>query len=222
MHEFPLPAIENVAPEDIERLSLSIIEAEVPEPRPFAGDAWLVVRRMIHASADFELLSLAAFHPEATAAGIAAIGAGALVFADTRMCACGMPARRLEPLGGKVVCLLDDPRVAAAARVGGVTRAKAAVDLAVAEYAPDVYVIGNAPTALLALLGHVAAGRAMPRLVIGMPVGFVNAAQSKAHLEAQDAVPFITVRGRKGGSSLAASAFNALAERALAERRREG
>jgi precorrin-8X/cobalt-precorrin-8 methylmutase len=220
MTQIPLPAIEHVAPEDIERLSLSMIESEVPEPRPFAGDEWQVVRRMIHASADFELLSLTRFHPAATAAGIAAIGSGACVFADTKMCACGMPERRLAPLGGRVFCLLDDPRVTAAAAASGVTRARAAVDLAVAEHVPDIYVIGNAPTALLALLEHIRSGRARPRLVIGMPVGFVNAAESKAYLAAQDAVPYITVQGRKGGSPLAASAFNALAELALAGRGR--
>jgi precorrin-8X/cobalt-precorrin-8 methylmutase len=107
---------------------------------------------------------------------------------------------------------MADAETAVLARDRGTTKARAAVDLAVERLAPAVWVIGNAPTALLRLLEHIDAGRALPALVVGMPVGFVNAAESKELLLAQERVPYVTLRGRKGGSALAASVINALAE----------
>lgn len=220
-------------PEDIERESFRLIDAEVPEPRPFAGPAWEVVRRMIHATADFELLSLARFHPGAIEAGLTALAAGAVMVTDTEMARMGIPQRRLEPLGCRAVCLIGDPRAAEAARREGTTRTAAAVDLAVdlargpgivaeTPHAPLVFVIGNAPTALLRLVDHMRAGRVRPALVAGMPVGFVNAAQSKARLadfgDTPAGVPYITIQGRKGGSTSAAAAVNALLELALKRR----
>jgi len=204
---------------DIEAESFRIIDAEVPEPRPFVGEQWEVVRRMIHTTADFEMLELARLHPRAVEAGVAALLRGCRIFTDTEMAHAGIPDRRTTPLGCTVDCLMRDPEVQALSRTQGVTRARAAVDFAVERLHPDLYVIGNAPTALLRLLEHIAAGRARPALIVGMPVGFVNAAESKELLMAQDAVPYIAVAGRKGGSALAASVVNALAEIAL--RRRE-
>jgi precorrin-8X/cobalt-precorrin-8 methylmutase len=221
-------------PDDIERASLAIIDSEVPEPRPFAGAQWEVVRRMIHATADFELLSLVRLHPRAVEAGLTALAAGAVIVTDTRMARMGIPERRLTPLGCRVACLIDDPRAAPAAGSEATTRTAAAVDLAVKlsggpgivdgmPGAPVIFVIGNAPTALLRLLEHMRAGRIRPALVVGMPVGFVNAAQSKALLaeygDTAHGVPYLTVMGRKGGSTSAAAAVNALLEVAL---RRQG
>jgi len=205
--------------EDIEAESLRIIESEVPEPRPYAGGEWLVVRRMIHTTADFELLDLVRFHPEAVEAGRSALAGGCTLVTDTEMARVGIPDRRMDALSCSVRCLMRDPEVLALSQAQGTTRARAAVDFAVeridAPRGPAIWVVGNAPTALLRLLEHVEAGRAEPALIIGMPVGFVNAAESKALLMAQTKIPYIAIQGRKGGSALAASAVNALAELVL-------
>ena len=115
-------------PQDIESRSFEIIESEVPEPRPFAGSEWLVVRRLIHTSADFEMLRLVQFHPGAVRAGIAALAGGALVVTDTEMARMGISSDRMDRLGCRVVCAIRDPDVAEAARKRGTTRAEAAVD----------------------------------------------------------------------------------------------
>jgi precorrin-8X/cobalt-precorrin-8 methylmutase len=199
-----------VPPEEIEPRSLAIIDAEVPEPRPFAGDEWAVARRMVHTTADFDLLNHIRFHPGAVCAGREALLAGADIVTDTRMALAGIPSRRLTPLCCTARCLMDEARVAARARAEGVTRAWAAVDEVMDGGGADIFVIGNAPTALYRLLERVARGARPPKLVVGMPVGFVNAAESKDLLLAQDAVPYIAVAGRKGGAALAASVGNAL------------
>lgn len=205
--------------EDIEAESMRIIESEVPEPRPFAGDEWLIVRRMIHTTADFGLLDLVRFHPLAVAAGKRALAAGCTLITDTEMARAGIPERRMAALGCTVRCLMREPEILALAQAQGSTRARVAVDFAVEHIdpprGPAIWVIGNAPTALLRLLEQIEAGRAEPALIIGMPVGFVNAAESKALLLAQSRIPYIVVEGRKGGSPLAASAVNALAELVL-------
>ena len=200
---------------DIEAESLRIIESEVPEPRVYAGDEWLVVRRMIHTTADFELLDLVRFHPRAVEAGKRALAGGCTLVTDTEMARAGIPDRRMDALSCTVRCLMRDPEVLALSKELGCTRARAAVDFAIERIKPAIWVIGNAPTALLRLLEHIEAGRAEPALVIGMPVGFVNAAESKALLMAQSRVPYIAIAGRKGGSALAASVVNALAEMLL-------
>ncbi|MHC1701902.1 MAG: precorrin-8X methylmutase [Humidesulfovibrio sp.] len=208
--------------EDIEAESMRIIESEVPEPRAFAGDEWLVVRRMIHTTADFGLLDLVRFHPLAVEAGRRALAAGCTLVTDTEMARAGIPERRMAALGCSVRCLMRDPEVLALSQAEGTTRARAAVDFAIERIAPPagpaIWVIGNAPTALLRLLEHIKAGRAAPALIIGMPVGFVNAAESKALLMAQSRIPYIAIEGRKGGSALAASAVNALAELVLSKK----
>ena len=197
--------------QDIEAESLRIIESEAPEPRAYAGDQWLVVRRMIHTTADFGLLELVRFHPLAVEAGRRALAAGCTLVTDTEMARAGIPDRRMDALACTVRCLMRDPEVLALSQAQGTTRARAAVDFAVEQIRPAIYVIGNAPTALLRLLEHVEAGRAEPALIIGMPVGFVNAAESKALLLAQSRIPYIAIEGRKGGSALAAVAFGASA-----------
>ena len=202
-------------PMDIENESMRIIEAEVPEPRAFAGLEWLVVRRMIHTSADFEMLDLVRFSPGAVEAGVAALAGGCRVFTDTEMARCAIPVRRMEPLGCTVTCLMNDPEVAERARREGITRARAAVDKAAQDMAGGIVVVGNAPTALLRLMELLDGGLAAPALVVGMPVGFVNAAESKDLLSRRTDVPFVTIRGRKGGSPLAGCVVNALADRTL-------
>lgn len=197
-------------PEEIEAESFRIIDFEVPKPRLFAGEKWEIVRRMIHTTADFEMIDLVRFHEKAVDSGINALKKGAKIVTDTEMAKRGIPVRRIDPLGSTVHCLMNDERVISRAKAEGITRAKAAVDIAVNEIKPEIYVVGNAPTALIRLVEHFDAGRANPALVVGMPVGFVNAAESKALLMSRD-IPYIAIEGRKGGSALAASVVNALA-----------
>ncbi|MFH1915164.1 MAG: precorrin-8X methylmutase [Pseudomonadota bacterium] len=209
--DFPLQNF--FSPDEIEAESLRIIDAEVPQPRPFSGEKWQIVRRMIHTTADFELLKLVRFHPDAVRSGLEALRAGAKIVTDTEMARQGIPVRRLDPLGASVHCLMNDERVVARARAENITRATAAVDMAVdmavGEIRPNIFVVGNAPTALIRLVERLDAGMPAPALVVAMPVGFVNAAESKALLMSRP-VPFIAIEGRKGGSALAASVINAL------------
>ncbi len=202
----------------IEHESLRIIESEVPEPRPYQGDEWRVVRRMIHTSADFDLLRLVRFSPTATQAGCQALKNACALYTDTEMARCAIPLRRMRPLGCSVTCLMNAPEVARKAKEEGTTRAKAAIDLEAPHMQGAIVVIGNAPTALLRLLELAKQGLAAPALVVGMPVGFVNAAESKALLIQEAPFPFITIEGRKGGSPLAGSVVNALAEIVLAQK----
>lgn len=205
----------NAAGLEIETESMRIIDVEVATPRPFAGPEWTVVRRMIHASADFELLELVRFHPSAVTAGLEALVRGCPVVTDTRMALAGLSSRLYVPLGCSLHCLIDDPRTLDQARASGSTRAAAAVDVAAREYGDAVWLVGNAPTALLRLLELADAGSVEPALVVGMPVGFVQAEESKQALLEHARIPSILIRGRKGGSALAAAALNGLAGLAL-------
>lgn len=195
-------------PQEIEQESFRRIEAAVGA-HGLPDRQWAVVRRMIHASAEVELLSLVRFHPEAIAAGVAALRQGRPVFTDTRMLLAGI-SNRLGRQGNPAQCLLDEPGVAALARERGLTRSAAAVEQAKGKLPDSIVAIGNAPTALRRLLGLLAQGMAPPALIIGMPVGFVDAAESKEALLSVTC-PYITLIGPKGGSALAASALNALA-----------
>ncbi|OPX36201.1 MAG: precorrin-8X methylmutase [Desulfobacteraceae bacterium 4484_190.1] len=201
-----------VEPHDIEKRSFEIIDSEVPEPRPFKGKEWRVVRRMIHTTADFELLSLAVFHPNALKSGMEALKSGCIIVTDTEMARKGITVRRMEKLGCRVKCYINDPDVKETALRKKTTRALAAVDHAASCLNHHIFVIGNAPTALLRLLDLIEKGRCKPALIVGIPVGFVNAAESKELLLNQNQIPFITIRGRKGGSALAATVINELAE----------
>ncbi|MFZ5586772.1 MAG: precorrin-8X methylmutase [Thermodesulfobacteriota bacterium] len=206
----------NLPPDEIERRSFAIIDAEAG-PHAWEPAAWSVVRRMIHTTGDFSWAHTVRMSPNAIAAGVAALRAGRPVYADTRMAQAGMSKALLSRWSVEALCLVDAPSVAAAAKAGGATRSLVAVDLSLERMQGGVYAIGNAPTALFRLLEHIAAGRARPALVIGLPVGFVNAAESKQALCESAGVEFITALGRKGGSNLAASVVNALA-RLAAER----
>ena len=199
----------NLPPEEIERLSMSIIDREAPEHN-WDSRSWSIIRRMIHTTGDFCWAECVRMHPQALEAGLTALKEGRVIITDTRMAQAGISQRRLDAWGGRVECLISDPETAQRARRLGATRAAAAVDLALHKHQEAIYVIGNAPTALFRLLEHVEAGRARPAMVVGLPVGFVNAAESKQAL-AQSQCPHITSMGRKGGSAVAASVINALA-----------
>jgi len=195
-------------PERIEELSFQIIEQEAGE-HGFQDEQWQIVRRMIHTSADFEYIHTVSFHPEAVPIGLKAIESGAEVFTDTNMALAGINARALTAFGCSTNCLIGDPAVASVAAKTGSTRASAAVDAVLERIDGCVYVIGNAPTALLRLLEVIREHDISPALVIGFPVGFVNAAESKDELM-RSGLPFISNHGRKGGSNIAASVVNAL------------
>jgi precorrin-8X/cobalt-precorrin-8 methylmutase len=204
-----------IPPREIEERSFAIIESEVPDPKPFAGEEWLIARRLIHTSADFDLLRNLCFHPRAVQAGVDALKRGGFIVTDTEMARVGMTRRRLESLGSTVECYINHPDVVASAEREGSTRSAAAVDHAVARITGAIVAVGNAPTALLRLLQRMEKGDCRPALIVGMPVGFVNAEESKELLILQKETPYITIRGRKGGSNLAAAVINQLAEIAL-------
>ena len=212
-------------PQDIERRSFALIDAAVPEPRPFSGALWTVARRCIHTLGDVDIVDSLRLSAEGVARGIAALRRGCTIFTDTRMAAAGMPQRRLEPLGVTVEPMMALPRLAERAAAAGVTRARAAVELLSPRMGGQIVVIGNAPTALLALLEYLDGmpedSPAIPALIVGMPVGFVNAAQSKEWLS-RTRWPQCTLLGCKGGSAVAAACVNALAELALAGREEAG
>ncbi len=209
---------ERLEPGEIETRSFAVIDTETPVPRPFEGKQWRIVRRMIHTTADFELLSLVRFHPDAVSKGMAALKNGCLVVTDTEMAHMGISERRMTPLGCRVECHMGDAAVKEKALREKSTRALAAVDAVLNRLEGGIYVVGNAPTALLRLLEWMDKGECKPALIVGMPVGFVNAAESKALLMEQTAIPYITIAGRKGGSALAACVINQLAEMVLEER----
>jgi precorrin-8X/cobalt-precorrin-8 methylmutase len=200
-------------PEQIEALSFSIIDSEAGA-HGFPADQWRIVQRMIHTSADFDYLQSVRFHPRAIEAGVAAIRSGCTIVTDTHMGRAGIRKTELARFGVEATCYIGDPQVRQQAAQSGSTRARAAVDAAVNHMAGGIFVVGNAPTALLRLLELVRAGAARPALVVGLPVGFVNAAESKAALVQTD-IPYISNVGRKGGSNVAASVVNALTKLAL-------
>ncbi len=196
-------------PQEITRRSFERLRAEcdltaIPEAlEP-------VALRLVHACAMPEILADLAWDGDPAVAGAAALARGAPVIADCRMAADGVIRSRL-PADNPVLCPLNDPRVPELARAQGTTRSAAAVELWQTELDGAVVAIGNAPTALFRLLEILLDGAPRPALILGFPVGFVGATESKqALIEAGLDVPYITLRGRRGGSALAAAAVNAL------------
>ena len=197
-------------PDAIEAESFRIIEAEMG-PHDFSSIEWPIVRRAIHATADFELGRSLVFHPRAVEAGIAALRKGCDIVADVQMIQAGISATMLAPLGGSVRCYIADPDVVALGKAQRTTRAVQAMRKAARESPGAVVAIGNAPTALLEVVRLLEDAEANFSLVIGVPVGFVSAAESKAALSARaGTTPYITNVGRKGGTPVAVSMVNAL------------
>ncbi len=202
----------------IEHESFAVIDREAG-PHGYTPAQWPIVRRMIHATADFEFNGLTRFHPDAVTAGVAAILAGLPIVADVEMIAVGVSRPRLMHFGVAIHQFIGDDDVIATARAENSTRAVQAMRKAHACSLLNggVVAVGNAPTALLEVIRLIREENARPALVIGMPVGFVSAAESKAALAALADVPWIVTDGRKGGSTLAVAALHALL--ALAEAR---
>lgn len=197
-----------VQPQEIEGKSFEMITEELGE-HPFTDEQYPVVQRVIHASADFELGRSMVFHPDAIQAGIAALRAGQSVIADVQMIQAGVSKDRIRGFGGDVHVHISDPDVMEEAKRLNTTRAIISTRKATQMYDGGIYAIGNAPTALLELIRLVKEGEAKPGLIIGMPVGFVSAAESKDELLKLD-IPFITNIGRKGGSTIVVAALNAI------------
>lgn len=197
---------------EIYRRSFATIRAEADLAR-FTPEEARVAVRVIHACGMVEIAEELVFSPGFTEAARAALLAGKPILCDSKMVANGITRARL-PAGNEIVCTLDAPDIAARAAAMGNTRTAAALDLWGDRLEGALVAIGNAPTALFHLLELIDAGAPRPAAVIGMPVGFVGAAESKAALETDGRLPFLTVRGRKGGSAMAVAAVNALASEA--------
>ena len=189
--------------------SFAIIRAEADLSRFTEVEADVAIR-MIHACGMVQAAEQFVFSSDFVAAARAALATGAPIFCDAEMVAHGITRARL-PASNEVICTLHDPQTAVLARTTGNTRSAAALDLWGDRMAGAVVAIGNAPTALFRLFEMLDAGAPKPACVIGMPVGFVGAAESKEALIADGRVPYIVVRGRKGGSAMTAAAINALA-----------
>jgi len=199
----------HLRPEEIEAESFRIIDAEVGE-HPWPPGEWEVVRRAIHTSADFDYARTMSFSPDALARGIEALRSGRGLVTDTTMALAGINKRLLKRVGVRAFCFVADPDVSELAVSEGITRSIAAMRKAAGDPANGVFVIGNAPTALFELLRLVREEELRPGLVVGLPVGFVGAEESKEALIREASFPFITNRGRKGGSNVAAAVVNAL------------
>jgi precorrin-8X/cobalt-precorrin-8 methylmutase len=197
-------------PAEITRRSFEIVRAEA-DLADLPEELKAVAVRLVHACGMPDIVGDLAWHPGLVEAGRAALGSGAPVLADCRMVADGVIRDRL-PVDNEVLCSLDDPEVPALARHLATTRSAATVELWRDRLSGAVVAIGNAPTALFRLLELLAEGAPRPAAILAFPVGFVGAAESKeALIEADLTVPYLTLRGRRGGSAMAAAAVNALA-----------
>ena len=206
----------------IEHDSFSIIDAEAG-PHHYTAEQWPLVRRMIHANADFEFNGLTVFHPEAIRAGTRAVlRLDTPIVADVEMICVGLSKPRLKHFGMSTHHYISDPDVIELAHVDDTTRAVQAMRKAhrLGRLDGAIVGIGNAPTALLEIIRLIREEGVRPALVIGMPVGFVSAAESKDLLMSVDEVPWIAIKGRKGGSTLVVAAIHALLGLAEAEQKK--
>jgi precorrin-8X/cobalt-precorrin-8 methylmutase len=194
----------------IEDSSFAIIDREAGT-HGFDAPEWQVVRRVIHATADFEFKTLMRFHPEALRSGIAALRRGCPVLVDVRMIAAGLNEERLRAYGCSIVSYISDDDVIATAKLNDSTRAIEAMRKAwrLGHLDGSIVAIGNAPTALLEVVRLIREEGARPALVVGVPVGFVSAAESKLAVVGLS-TPFIVAEGRKGGSPIAVAIIHAL------------
>lgn len=202
----------HLKPEEIEAESFRIIDSEAGA-HGWSAAEWPVVRRVIHTSADFDYLKTLVIPAGTVAAALKALRSGTGVVTDTNMALAGISKPNLAKYGSRISCHVADGDVAARAKESGVTRSIVAMGKATADRINGIFVIGNAPTALFELLRQVREEALRPALIVGLPVGFVGAAESKEELitvATEYGLPFITNRGRKGGSNVAAAVINAL------------
>lgn len=203
--------IEHIKPMDIEKRSFEII-TETLGGRELDPENELVIKRVIHTTADFDYADNLVFSEHAVSKGIEALKGGCDIVTDTQMARSGISKAALSRLGGEVYCFMSDPDVAAEAKERGVTRAIVSMERAAKLEKPCIFALGNAPTALIRLqeLIEEDAFLVKPPLIIGVPVGFVNVVESKELIIEKGSVPYIIARGRKGGSNVAAAICNAL------------
>ena len=199
---------EPMKPMEIEQRSFEII-TELLGNRVLDPENELVIKRVIHTTADFDYADNLTFSDHAVHKGIAALKGGCDIVTDTQMAKAGINKTILASLGGEVHCFMSDADVAAEAKERGVTRAIVSMEKAAQLPGKCIFAIGNAPTALIALHGLIEERKLDPALIIGVPVGFVNVVESK-ELFLDSPVPHIIARGRKGGSNVAAAICNAL------------
>ena len=196
-------------PMTIENRSMELIAPHLAEMHLDERETKLY-SRLIHASGDVGYAPITRVHPQAIDAAIVALKRGVDIYTDVEMVRTGINKRKLASFGGTVHCLVADPDVAARAKAEGITRSMVAMRTFGKDMDGSIVAIGNAPTALFEVLRLVREEGIRPACIVGIPVGFVGAAESKAELAANDIVPYITVEGSKGGSPIAAAAVNAL------------
>ncbi len=195
-------------PHEIERKSMEIITTELGD-RTWPEPTFSVVRRCIHTSADFDYADNLRFSDGAVELGVKLMRSGVNIVTDTMMAFSGINKNRLESFGEKAHCFIKDQDVIDEAKERGCTRATVSMEKAMELDGPNIFAIGNAPTALMRICELVKEGRLKPALIIGAPVGFVNVVESKEMAMDLD-VPFIVPAGRKGGSNIAATICNAM------------
>jgi precorrin-8X/cobalt-precorrin-8 methylmutase len=204
-------------PEEIERLSLELVTARMPALPGLAEDERYVVQRIVRAEGEPDIALSVRFSPRAVERGVEAFRKGAAIIADVRMVEVGTSKALLRDFATSITTLIDSPQIAVSAKAASITRSAAAMQALQASITGAIVAIGNAPTALLALLDMIDSGDSLPALVIGMPVGFVACAESKAELTKRQ-VDYITIEGFRGGSSAACATLNALMTLAKRER----
>lgn len=202
--------ISHLTPAAIQEQSFSIIDEEFGEKKPFTQRLWEIARRCIHASGDPSIAFDLRLSEDALRGGLDALKSGCMIYTDTEMARAGLAMEKLRSFGCQSESLMHLPQIALKAQEKACTRARAGIYEIAPHLSGAVIAIGNAPTALLTLLECLEQGSPAPSLIIGMPVGFVNAAESKALLHASE-WPHFTLLGRKGGSALAAACVNAMA-----------
>lgn len=199
---------ENVLPQEIEQRSFEIITEELGT-RELDAEQSPIIKRVIHTTADFDYAEQLYFSPGAVKTAVRAVKDGISFVTDTQMAKAGIRKRTLEQFGGKVFCFMSDEDVMKKAQMEGTTRAVASMEKAAGLQQPLIFVVGNAPTALIKLYEMIKAGILTPAFLIAAPVGFVNVVQAKELILSLD-IPCIVARGRKGGSNVAAAICNAL------------
>ncbi len=198
--------------QSIEDASMAIIDDEIGS-HPYSQEEWPIVRRIIHSTADFDFAREGGilFHESAIHNGMESLKNGCNIICDVNGVLGLLNKQNLAEFGNDAFCRISDPAVVKIAHEQNITRAKASMRYSVNEMDNAVVVIGNAPTALLELISMMRDDLTHPSLVVGLPVGFIQAAESKAELAAlSGAAPYVTNRGRKGGSAAAAAVINAL------------
>lgn len=197
--------------QSIEDASMQMIEDEIKEHK-YDPREWQIVRRIIHSTADFDFADTnkLIFHKDAINCGIEAIKAGCSIVVDVNGVIGGLNKQNLKDFGNNIICNISEPGVMELAKKKNMTRSQISMREAVQDMQGGIVVIGNAPTALLEVIKMVQEKIAKPALIVGIPVGFICAAESKEELSKLENIPFITNVGRKGGSPPASAIINAL------------